>query len=509
MAYKDAQFQLAMSIVKNEYKPQLEITFPNECFLQINCDTATAYELSDHFSFFAESYKHHPKYKARVWDGKIRLFNLKTRQMYAGLYPYVEQFARDNGWRISVAFPLENNLSLKEAHDWLTTLNLPTQFENRDYQLDTFVHCIRRKRVLMVSPTSSGKSLIIYQILRYLQMPTLVIVPKVSLIHQMASDFVSYGLHPEDMVKIYSGQEKDVKAPVTITTWQSVYKMPSEWFEKFQVIIGDEAHRFKAKSLIDIMTKTPHIAYRYGFSGSLDDLQVNRMVLEGLFGPYHKIISTAELIEQGYAAPIKIKIITLNYNDEERKEVKHLLSRKKGDTKSKYSEEITWLVKHQERNEFIVNLALSLKGNTLILYRLVEDHGKPLLELFKNNVNNQNVYFVHGMVKAEDRERIRKIVNQEDNSITLASIGTFSEGINIPKINNIIFAAPSKSRIQVMQSIGRGLRISEGKDELTLFDIADDLSVGKWKNHTLKHLQERMIVYLEEQFPFKQYRVKL
>ncbi len=471
----------------------------NECFLRIDCDKSIAYDLSDHFSYYAENYKHHPKFKARVWDGRIRLFNLKTRQLYRGLYPYVEQFARDNGWDITGDVPLESNLSLNEAQEWLKTLQIPSHYETRDYQLETFAHCIRRKRVLMVSPTSSGKSLIIYQLIRYLEMPTLLIVPKVSLIHQMASDFVSYGLHPEDIHKIYSGQEKDVRAPITLTTWQSAYKMPAEWFQKFQVIIGDEAHRFKARSLIELMEKTPHITYRYGFTGSLDDLQVNRMVLEGLFGPYHKIISTSELIEQGYASPLKINVITLNYSEQDRKLLK----------KAKYSEEITWLVKNDERNDFIKNLALSLSGNTLILYRLVKDHGIPLYEMIKSSVKDRNTYLVHGMVDSEDREKIRTIVNQETNSITVASIGTFSEGINIPRINNIIFASPSKSRIQVMQSIGRGLRKVDGKDLMTLFDIADDLSIGKWKNYTLRHLQNRVTFYVEEKFPYKQYRVKL
>jgi superfamily II DNA or RNA helicase len=416
--------------------------------------------------------------------------------------PYIEKFAQEKGYDCSLEIDAaDSNFSLEEAKQFISTLDIPEKFEQRDYQVETFVHCIRKRRTLFISPTASGKSLIIYLILRYLRKRTLIIVPNTTLIHQMCNDFEEYGFNTEQIHKIYSGQEKDVDSPIYISTWQSAYKMPEEWFSKFRLIIGDEAHRFKAKSLTELMVKTGKTPYKFGFTGSLDGTQTNQLVLEGLFGQYKKIVSTSDLIEQGHISQVKVKAIILDHAEEDRKLLK----------KPKYSEEIDWLVQNPKRNEFIKNLALSLQGNTLVLYRYVEKQGIPLHHTLKNA--KANVYLVHGKIESEERETIRKIVNTEQSSITVASVGCFSEGINIPNIHNIIFASPSKSRILIMQMIGRGLRKAENKTVCTIFDIADDLTYKtkktEHKNHTLLHYGERLKYYISENFPYKQYRVKL
>ncbi len=314
----------------------------------------------------------------------------------------------------------------------------------------------------------------------------------------MAADFVEYGMNPEDIQQIFVNKPKVVAAPVVITTWQSSHNMPELWFQPFHLMIGDEAHRFKAASLKDLMSKTRHIPHKFGFTGSLDGSPVNQMVLEGLFGQHRQIVSTKQLMDEGYISPLRIKAIVLKYAPEEIKAVR----------KSKYPDEVDFLIGHEDRNKFIQNLALSLKGNTLVLYRYVEKHGIPLHKMIADKAEVP-VYLVHGKVDSEERDEIRKIVNLEETSITVASMGCFSEGINIPNIHNIIFASPSKSRIQIMQSIGRGLRKSDGKDKCTLFDIADDLMSKSWKNHTIRHYADRVKLYLEEGFQFKQYKVRL
>jgi superfamily II DNA or RNA helicase len=299
--------------------------------------------------------------------------------------------------------------------------------------------------------------------------------------------------------KIYSGQEKRSSAQITITTWQSIYKQTKEWFSQYEVVIGDEAHLFKAKSLTSILTKLEDCKYRFGFTGTLDGTQTHKLVLEGLFGPVRKVTTTAELIEQKHLADFKIKAIVLSYPDS----VRQMISRA-----NDYQSEIDYIVRLEERNNFIKNLVLSLEGNTLLLFQFVEKHGTVLYDKLKDEAGRK-IFFVHGGVDGEERDSIREIVEQENNAIIVASFGTFSTGINIRNLHNVIFASPSKSRVRNLQSIGRGLRKSDTKSEATLFDIADDLTWKAKKNYTLLHFMERVKVYNEEKFDYKIYKVSL
>ena len=173
------------------------------------------------------------------------------------------------------------------------------------------------------------------------------------------------------------------------------------------------------------------------------------------------------------------------------------------------TKEIEYLIGNHNRNRFIRNLAISLDKNTLVLYQMVEKHGQVLFDMIKDRAGNRKVFFIHGGVDTEDRESVRQIVEKENNAIIVASFGTFSTGINIKNLHNIIFASPSKSRVRNLQSIGRGLRKSGGKEQATLYDIADDLRHGKHMNFTLRHFVERVKIYTEEKFTFKTYNIGL
>ena len=293
----------------------------------------------------------------------------------------------------------------------------------------------------------------IYSIVRYFaehKKSILVVVPTTSLVEQMYKDFADYGWDVESYChKVYAGREREAKAPVVITTWQSIYKLEKKYFERFDCVIGDEAHQFKSKSLVGIMTKLHHAKYRYGFTGTLDGTQTHKLVLEGLFGPSYKIIRTDELMEKGYLATLNAKILLLMHDKK---------------PFSQYEEEIQYLIGHEQRNKFIRNLAVDLKGNTLVLFSRVEDHGKVLYEMINSSVDeHRKVFFIHGGVDVENRELARSITETQDSAIIVASYGTFSTGINIKNLHNVIFASPSKSRIRNLQSIGRVLR----KENLT------------------------------------------
>jgi superfamily II DNA or RNA helicase len=245
------------------------------------------------------------------------------------------------------------------------------------------------------------------------------------------------------------------------------------------------------------MVKSRDVKYRFGLTGTLDGTQTHRLVLEGLFGKVKKIITTKELMDNDTLAKLNINCLVLTHTEEESKRVKNYI----------YAEEINYIVSHPKRNTFIKNLCQNLNGNTLCLFQLVEKHGVLLHNEIKKF--DRKVFFVYGGTDTQTREDIRAITENEKDAIIIASYGTFSTGINIRNIHNIVFASPSKSRIRVLQSIGRGLRQSKNKDSVKLFDIADDLTYKTKRNFTLRHFYERINIYKEEQFEYKIDRIKL
>jgi len=465
----------------------------DEVFMKVHCDDGLARDLFEFFSFTVPNAKFMPSFKSRMWDGKLRLFSIKTHKIYIGLLPYVDEFCRERGYGFEGVYEvLGNKQREKVSQSWLADLKLP--FEPRDYQIEAFNTAIQYGRQLLLSPTASGKSLIIYLLARHYDSKTVVIVPTTSLVEQMTKDFIDYGYN-EPVCKIYHGQEV-FDAPITVTTWQSFAKAPKEVLGSFDVVIGDEAHLFKAQTLKGILEKMKTTAIRIGTTGTLDGSEVHRLQLEGLFGPVKKVISSKQLMEDGTIANLSIDCIILRHTKQK---------------KMSYQDEMDYLVSNQQRNLFITNLVGSLRGNTLVLFQYIEKHGQPLWELFNPMVSRMNgtLHYVHGATDTEDREAVREIVenSKKKNNVILASYGTFSTGVNIKKIDNVVFASPSKSRIRNLQSIGRGLRKTEGKTSMKLFDISDDLQCN---NHTLNHLKERINIYNEEGFSYniKQFDLK-
>jgi len=476
----------------------LIISKKNEVYLHIDSEIHIHYELADQFTFEVPGAQFSPSYKKRYWDGKIRLFNIQTKEIYIGLLDRIVQFCKDHGYTYEfknnkyygLPFEVNDGISKEGVKDYVTAIS---RHKPRDYQIEGVYDALRHNRKLLISPTASGKSLMIYSLVRYYvekQQNILIVVPTTSLVEQMYKDFEDYGWNVGSYChKVYAGKERETDSQVIITTWQSIYKLPTQYFSRFNVVIGDEAHQFKSKSLISIMTKLANAKYRFGFTGTLDGSQTHKWVLEGLFGPSYKIIKTDELMSKGHLAKLDINVILL----------KHLPN--KFET---YEDEVKYIIGHERRNRFIKNLALDLKGNTLILFARVEGHGQPLYELINNSnqIENRHVFFVHGGVDTEDREKVREITEKENNAIIVASYGTFSTGINIKNLHNVIFASPSKSRIRNLQSIGRVLRKGDKKTKATLYDIADDISFKSRKNYTLNHLIERIKIYNEENFNY-------
>ena len=482
----------------------ISVTKKDEVYLKVKTDLSTDQELNDFFTFDVPGAKFMPLYRNRMWDGKARLYSLYKKELYVGLLPYLKEFAETLEYDLDINIPeIGEETDVKKLTEALKLHAGGKPIQAREYQQDAVDHCIKQGRTLLLSPTASGKSLIIYSLIRYHQAKgrkQLVIVPTTSLVEQMYGDFQDYATAdkhwaaPDNCHRIYGGKEKSNEYPITISTWQSIYKFPKKWFEQFDVVYGDEAHLFKAKSLTTLMNKLTNTPYRIGTTGTLDGTKTHRLVLEGVFGQVHKVTTTKKLMEDKKVADLDITCLLLKYDE---------LTRQ-GRKTNKYADEMDFLVTNDARNKFIVNLAADLKGNTLVLYQFVQKHGIPLYENLNNKVDgSKDIWFVSGDTVVKDREKVREIAGDTDNNIIVASFGTFSTGINIPSIENIIFASPSKSKIRNLQSIGRGLRLKEGKESCNLYDIADDLSWKSWKNHTLKHFSERLSIYSEEKFNYK------
>ena len=477
----------------------------NDVYIRIDADASIRRELSDYFSFEVPGYKFTPQFRNRVWDGKIRLYSYATGQMYVGLYSYLKDWCNKKNVHIVESSDIltHSNVTAADIEGMIEEYDL--SIRPRDYQIEAYKFAIEHERGMVVSPTASGKSLIIYMLCRhYLNMINnniLIIVPTTSLVEQLYKDFKDYGFNVEKNVsRKYHGYDIDEDKRIVISTWQSLYKLPKKFFEDYGAVIGDEAHLFKAVSLTKIMTKLTDCKYRIGLTGTLDDSKTHKLVLQGLFGTVNRVVSTKQLIDKKQLAQLKVMCLNLKYPESEAKKIYGV----------KYFEELEYLTQNTARNKYIRNLALALKGNTLLLFQLVEKHGEILHKLIQEKADpGRKVFFVYGGTETDDREKIRAITEKSDNAIIVASFGTFSTGINIRNLHNIVFSSPSKSRIRNLQSIGRGLRLKDNNSHATLYDIADDLSVGEKENYTLQHFRERINIYSSEDFDYQIHNIEL
>jgi superfamily II DNA or RNA helicase len=476
----------------------------NEVYLRIKCEPSVAKELSEFFTFEVPNAKFMPSVRNRLWDGRVRLFSPATGKIYLGLLPYVRRFLAENGYKIEygegIVPPrtIEKDLTVK----YVRSLQ-KKGFKARGYQIDAIHNILESNRGLILSPTGSGKSFIIYVLTRYYvqkfeNKKILIVVPTTSLVEQMYNDFADYGWFPDEHChKLYAGSDKLTLKEVVISTWQSIYKLDKRYFSQFGAVFVDECHLAKAKSLTGIMTKLHDCKYRIGTTGTLDGTEVHQLVLEGLFAKCKQITTTAQLVREQHLSNLHIKCLVLRHAKEHRK----------GRT---YPEEMDYLATSVSRNNFICKVAESQEGNTLVLAQYIKQLQTLNLLLGKCTITNpRSIFFVYGKTDTTEREEIRNIVEEEENAIIIASYGVFSTGINIKRLHNIIFASPYKSQIKVLQSIGRGLRRTEDKTDCNLFDISDDLSYNNRSNYTLKHLEKRVEIYNQEEFDYEIIPVKL
>lgn len=487
----------------------------NHAFLKIDSSMDIAMQLSESFSFYVDGYKFTPLYKMGKWDGKIKLFNIGNRTIASGLYDKVVEFSKTN----DLSFEVINDFSITgvEAPNYKTpnttsesilsymeSLNLHTRgvpIEIRGYQVEGVLVCIRDRQAIIKSSVGSGKSMILYCVCRYitevLGMRVLLIVPTIGLTTQLRGDFKDYssgnGWDADTNIHLISaGADHSVHKPIVVSTFQSLAKTESDWLNDFGAIITDEGHSITAKSFQNIYGKATKVPFRLACTGTLHDTKCNMLTMQGLTGPVYSIAETKDLIEAGQLVPLKIKSISLEYES----------GICKAFSKTTYEEELNWIVTNPKRNKFVAKMASKTVGTTLVFFRFIE-HGETLLGLIKAIVgDSRKVYFINGGVSAADRESIRHLANAED-SIVIASFGTMKAGVNLPAIENIIISHPIKGGITFSQSLGRGLRLKEGKTHCNLYDIGDNLSYKKKVNHTYRHFGSRLETLARDGYNFE------
>lgn len=486
----------------SEIQVDIVLVKVDNVYMKVHCSPDIAKELQDFLTFRIDKFWFQPAYKSGNWDGYVRLLDLRNKHTLIGLRHKIKQWAIANGYELveDGKLKLEQEIPESEFRKLFETISLKEHFKLEGkyyYQYLAIKTAIERSRCIIESPTGSGKSIIIYGILSILlnaapKRKALVIVPTINLVSQLKSDFCKYSKDPDfikNIHEIYSGKDKNSDCQIIISTWQSIFRLSPEWFEQFDIVVGDEVHEFAAASCKKLMQKTSKAIYKFGTTGTMADTIPDIFLLEGLFGSVYTTATTKELMDEGVLSQLKIKCLVIKYPEELCKLMK----------KVEYTEEIKYLLGLERRNNFIVKIASKLPKNTLVLFQFIE-HGKLLYEELKKI--KDDVYYISGETDVDIREEIRLIVNDHPNATILASAGTFSKGIDINNLHNILFTTPSKARKKILQQIGRGLRLSDDGSVTNLIDIVDDMSYRRHKNYALEHFLKRIDYYDQQKFSY-------
>lgn len=475
-------------------------------------------KIHNHFSYFVDGYKFMPLFKSGRWDGKNHLFDFIKKELPIGLLSELKEFCTERSVVFSVELLQDEKelINLEQLNEFLNSLGFPEHIELRDYQKRMVIECINQRRITAVSSTSSGKSAVIYVIIRWMlenNLKSFLIVPSVSLVHQMRSDFISYGWDEEHMDTvlhtIYAGQDKLFKKPVIITTWQSIYskEVIQTYKDVYDCIIVDEVHKLKfsdGQKIGNIVLSFVNATHKIGVTGSLPKQELFQKQIIGCIGPVVKIIDAAGLVQAGYATDLDITCVYLKHNAIEYKMFKKNTTKKfTNSTTKNYLIEESFINSNVLKQEFILKMVSTKikKNQNIILFFKRIEYGRKLLELLQLHFGGK-VQYIDGSVKGTIREEIRQNTEDLSGSVIVCSYATFGTGINIKRIHSGIFAEnPGKSDITLIQSLGRFLRQHKEKDKAYIYDIVDvfeDVQKIKKQNYMLKHFQERIEVYRDQ-----------
>ena len=477
----------------------------NESYAHLQCSEEINHEINNLFSAFAPGYRWNPRYKHHLWDGKITAYSPITQLLPIGLVDNLINWCKKKNYSYKLQFfdnykdEIDKELLEKEINN-----HLINGYKIRDYQLNAVHAALTNKKGMILSCTGSGKSLMIYSIFKYLlekrkARRLLLIVPSTMLVEQMYTDFKDYGWKDIDLEieMLYSGKKPTFKAPVLISTWQSLDKQDKSFFEKYDGIIVDEAHQAKASVLSRIVKCAFNAEYKIGTTGTLPAELSDQLLINGVLGNVVFELKSRELIDRGFLSKMTIATIYLRYPTDFIKENKD----------RNYPEEVKMVEEYDNRNK-VLNFVIdhTPATNNMLILVTHRQHLDSIKEYLQKSYPNRKVSIINGSIKAKEREDIRTGIENEDGTLLVATYKTMSTGVNIPKLHAVMLYSNSKSRIQVLQSIGRGLRKHNMKNKVIIYDIVDDLSyqtrTGKTKkNYCMQHYDERYAFYKEQEFP--------
>ena len=398
---------------------------------------------------------------------------------------------QDIQFNIELTDKFKDIIFIPELKENLTKLNL----ELRDYQEESVKLALKNKSGVIILPTSAGKTLVIATLVKSIQdqhdFKALILVPDIQLVAQTYSDFIDYGIPESEITKWTGSTEPDKNAKIVISNAQILLseKQDLSLLKDIKLLVIDEVHKLKYGNKINKVVEQIPALFRYGFTGTLPDYKIDQWNIFGKIGRVIYFKESIDLRDQNYISQVHVAALKLTY-----KNTPQFTTPSMHNPTAGYEEEITWLQTNPYRNAIIIKLVNKSDKNTLIMVDRIA-HGEELLRVLQESTNKQ-VHFVHGAVEIEEREMIRKLMEEHDNVACIAISKIFSTGINIKNLHNIIFAAIGKARIKIIQSIGRSLRKHSSKKLATIFDIWDNLRYGN------KHMVERLALYDREQIPY-------
>jgi len=476
----------------------------NESYIRVIVDDEDILQdLWIRYSEYQSGYQFSPKYKNRRWDGKIRKFSRETGVTQIGFTKDIISYFESNKMEYEmIGFEEEQVLDEKLFKERTDYFMRNSGISIRDYQEEAIRVSLEKRIGILLSCTGSGKSLMLYNIIRHLRADDVkrivLIVPNITLITQMRDDFKDYGYDDmENEVTLLGGGYKPNDNPVLISTWESLQNLDKDFFLDIEAVFVDEAHGSRAKKLEEILNYCSNAKYKIGTTGTLPNDAGDILKIRSVIGDVIFELKSKDLIDRGLLSDISIAGLILKYPND-------FITLNKNRS---YPEEVKLVEEHEGRNKVleIILTKTNSSHNSLILVNHIK-HIDTVKEYLENRFPERKVSIITGKVKSKERDEIRIGMEDEDGTIILATYATMSTGVNIPKLHNIVLYANSKSKIKVLQSIGRGLRRHVTKDKIVIFDVIDDLSYlnsrgRQVSNYLLKHWRERFGYYTEQHFP--------
>ncbi len=490
-------------------------------------------------------YRWTPAYKAGFWDGKDTEFN--DGKINLGLWKECLKACQIIGVKFNIVnkeeFPINREITLESVTEFCKEFfknhkrfdqekNEWVSFVPYDHQIEVAFKILKNRYCLAEVATSGGKSLIISIVYFYTiskltpDAKLLLIVPSISLVTQFFDDIIDYNigknkeydggnpnplsLSIEEIMSEKPRKHSNTENPnICIGTYQSLINYPKEFFKQFHTVVCDESHKAKSKSLKTILKRTFGYAYnRFGVSGTFPpDESMEILYIQAVMGPKVSLVEAKTLVDKGIITPMEVKAIMLNHNDFHFNE-KIQYIRKAGGGKEAYFIEREYIHLSEKRLNFISKILQKCENNTLVLFFTIE-YGKKILEL-QNKIPDKEFYYIDGEVKEKDRKIIKAKMEEKGGApkILIASYGTLSTGVSINNLFNCIFADSFKSESTIIQSIGRALRLFEGKAKATIFDLVDVFESDP-KNIFYRQFLERSKFYTKREYPFKITKINL